>query len=354
MESYAVTHTLGRGAFGQVRRAIHLPTGELAAVKTVFVRTVDGNAANVDGDLALPRNLFRELNALRACEGPHVVRLREAFATGRSLAMVLEHCDTDLRTVLERSRGQMSEAAAKAVATQVLAAVAHVHACGVLHRDVKSANFLFTRRGRLKLADFGLARPLAHGGAADTEGARSSGACTPTAAGTRWYRAPELLFGATSYGAGSDVWAAACVCHEAADARAQPPCQGDSDVHQIALTARLLGAPAHAEEARLDACPDYRKLTLSHDAPYSDEESAHKARARRLLRGRRGGSYASLRSLLSDALRWTPHDRPAARDLRSRAWFFVPPAPLEEEQLVDAIIVPALEGGAKPSGDDEW
>ena len=59
-------------------------------------------AANVDGDLALPRNLFRELNALRACEGPHVVRLREAFATGRSLAMVLEHCDTDLRTVLER------------------------------------------------------------------------------------------------------------------------------------------------------------------------------------------------------------------------------------------------------------
>lgn len=346
---YTFVATVGAGAFGYVRRAVHLPTGTLRAVKTVFVRTVCADSGQ-EANLCLPHNLTREVNALRACAGPHVVTLHETFAVGRSIALALEHCEVDLRTVLRahvkrsgRDASGISEAAAKAIAMQVLSATAHVHASGCLHRDIKAQNFLFTHTGRLKLCDFGLARPLQHGGRADDDVSKATGAVTPTAAGTRWYRSPELLFGARRYGAGNDVWAAACVCHEVADTRARLPCQGEADVHQLVLVAGMLGAPSPTEEERLSVCPDYGKLDLGFEESYVDEQASRAVRARHLLRGRRGGSYGRLRSMLVDAMRWTPQDRLTARDMLARAWFFVAPYALEEEEILHKVLLPAVQ-----------
>ena len=77
---------------------------------------------------------------------------------------------------------------------------------GILHRDIKPANILLSHDGHVKLADFGHARLEAVG----------DRPLYTHAVATRWYRAPELLYGARHYSRGVDIWAVGCVFAELA------------------------------------------------------------------------------------------------------------------------------------------
>lgn len=87
---------------------------------------------------------------------------------------------------------------------QLLSGLEHCHNNGVLHRDIKCSNLLIDYDGNLRIADFGLAsffnpqnkRPMT------------------SRVVTLWYRPPELLLGATSYGVGVDLWSAGCILAE--------------------------------------------------------------------------------------------------------------------------------------------
>ena len=76
-----------------------------------------------------------------------------------------------------------------------------------MHRDLKPSNLLLTESAALKLADFGMARSTG----------TSTGTTRPLyshAVATRWYRAPELLYGAREYGPEVDIWAVGCIFAE--------------------------------------------------------------------------------------------------------------------------------------------
>ena len=164
------------------------------------------------------------------------------------MALVLEHCLTDLRVLLARLRGTALDAAvAKAVAQQLLQALAACHAAGFLHRDVAPSNILVASSGAVKLADFGQARHLPGASSNGVAGEPASdeeevaGGLTPGAAlCTRWYKAPELLFNSRSYGPGVDLWGAGCILAELLAGR--PLFPGSSDIAQLALMSDQLGS----------------------------------------------------------------------------------------------------------------
>ena len=95
-----------------------------------------------------------------------------------------------------------SEAQSKSYSLQLLRGLAFIHSQNIIHRDLKPSNLLISPTRRLKIADFGLARlqddvrPMSHQVA------------------TRWYRAPELLYGARKYNYAVDMWSAGTIIGE--------------------------------------------------------------------------------------------------------------------------------------------
>merc|ERR1712166_1235436 len=99
--------------------------------------------------------------------------------------MVFECLTSDLQEVLQ-AHGPLTEAQTKSYLCMLLRGLQHCHAHRIMHRDLKPANLLISKRGQLKIADFGLARVFAK-----EAGTREYS----HQVATRWYRAPELLYG---------------------------------------------------------------------------------------------------------------------------------------------------------------
>lgn len=92
----------------------------------------------------------------------------------------------------------------KCLMKQLLDGLKHCHSRGVLHRDIKGSNLLIDKNGVLKIADFGLATTI------DPNKKQK----LTSRVVTLWYRPPELLLGATDYGASVDLWSTGCILAE--------------------------------------------------------------------------------------------------------------------------------------------
>eukprot|EP00501_MAST-03F_sp_TOSAG23-6_P000677 GSMAST32.ASY1.ANO1.704.1 assembled CDS len=99
-------------------------------------------------------------------------------------------------------------------------------------------NLLIDMNGRLKLADFGLARAF----------------CIPVI--TLWYRAPEILLGSRHYSTGVDIWSIGCIMAELANKR--PLWPGDSEIDMLFRIFRLLGTPTEKIWPGVSALPDFK------------------------------------------------------------------------------------------------
>ncbi len=137
---------MGRGATGDVYRARHVVTGSLAAVKVLR-----GSPATRQ---SLRRWLTREARAIARLRHPHVLPV---FEVGD------EHLATGFVDGVDlgrRARAVFDPTLKVQLLLQAGSALAHAHAAGVLHLDVKPSNILVDRNDHAFLADFGLSRPI--------------------------------------------------------------------------------------------------------------------------------------------------------------------------------------------------
>jgi serine/threonine-protein kinase 24/25/MST4 len=129
--------------------SIKIATGEELAIKILHLETVRDELDNIQ----------KEISLLSRLDSPYVVQYLGSFLHGTDLNVVMEYMSGgSLRDLMKA--GTLQEAEVAAVLKEVLSGLVFLHAAKVVHRDIKAANILINAAGKVKIADFGVAKEL--------------------------------------------------------------------------------------------------------------------------------------------------------------------------------------------------
>ncbi|KAF6024375.1 Cdk9 [Bugula neritina] len=148
---------VGQGTFGEVFKARCKETGRLVALKKILM---DNEREG------FPITALREIRILQLLKDENVVNLIEICRTKASACnryksmffLVFEFCEHDLAGLLTNPQVRFGLVEQKETMRQLCCGLFFIHRNKILHRDMKAANILITKKGILKLADFGLSR----------------------------------------------------------------------------------------------------------------------------------------------------------------------------------------------------
>ncbi|XP_026191557.1 cyclin-dependent kinase 10 [Cyclospora cayetanensis] len=337
VEDFELLACIGEGTYGRVWKARDTKRSAFVALKQMRLLP---KQSHLEG---LPRGTLREITLLRRLQHPNIVELIE-IAVGPDISrarrptpqelrdegslfcgncfvyLVFEYCERDFADLIEDRQTPFGPGEIKCIMRQLLLAICHLHANKVLHRDVKLSNILLNAAGHIKLADFGLARPFREPPEPSTEGVV-----------TLWYRAPELLLQASTYGPPVDMWAAGCIFAGLLTNR--PFLPGKTEQHQVRLISVMLGTPTPEEWNGLEQLPGYSAFDFSQKRPGA-------------LRKVFSSQTPACTDLLSRLLALDPAKRITARDALAHPYFSEAPAP-SCVRLLSAAAEPVHQAKAK-------
>ncbi|GAB5032908.1 cmgc gsk protein kinase [Nannochloropsis oceanica] len=229
--SYSAERIIGHGSFGVVFQATELETREVVAIKKVLQ------------DKRFKNRELQIMKQLVKLPHPNIVLLKQCFYSNGEkpeelyLNLVLEYIPETVYSVArqhQKAKQPVPLLHVKLYVYQLARALAHIHGLGICHRDIKPQNLLLDPATHvLKLCDFGSAKFLVKGEP------NVSYICS------RYYRAPELIFGSTSYTTSIDIWSEGCVAAELL--LGHPLFPGDSGVDQLVEIIKVLGTPTREE-----------------------------------------------------------------------------------------------------------
>jgi len=240
--NYDAQRMIGHGSFGAVFLAKVVETDEIVAIKKVLQ-----DKRFKSRELQIMRQLMKQPH-------PYIVNLKHHFVSKGSksddiyLNLVLEYVPETIYSVAKyfsRRKEFMPIFSVKLYMYQLSRALAHIHGLGICHRDIKPHNLLVDPvRHVLKLCDFGSAKAFVKG--------------EPNVAYicSRFYRAPELIFGSTDYDTAIDVWSEGCVFAELLIG--SPLFPGSSGVDQLVEIIKILGTPTKEELKCMN--PNYQEF----------------------------------------------------------------------------------------------
>lgn len=315
---YVKGKKLGEGTYANVYLG-HLRSdpAKLVAIKKIKVQK--------EYEEGMAPDAVREIKHLQELSHPNIITLHSVFSSkDQNLNLVLEYLPLgDLEMLIrDTQRVRYGAGDIKAWMGMLTRAVWFCHENFVLHRDIKPNNLLIAADGEVKLADFGLARSFSDPYKVMT-----------TNVITRWYRPPELLYGAKHYSGAVDVWSVGLVFAELI-IRA-PYLPGNTELEQIGLICKAIGTPTEENWPGVTSLPGY-----------TTENTITAVLGKDAYLGRFGTVGMDGVDLLMKTLVLDPKKRITAKDMLKHEWWHKDPKPTRKKEL------PKKSGGEEKVGAD--
>jgi serine/threonine protein kinase len=204
-----ILELVGKGGMGAVYRARQKQLDRIVALKIL--------PPDIGRDALFADRFTREARALAKLNHPGIVTLYEFGESGGQFYFLMEFVDgVNLRQLLQA--GRVSAREALAIVPQICDALQYAHDQGIVHRDIKPENILLDRRGRVKVADFGLAKIMASGSEPAVAHGADAGSAMLTEAGkvmgTPNYMSPEQITAPGEVDHRADIYALGVVFYQ--------------------------------------------------------------------------------------------------------------------------------------------
>lgn len=165
------------------------------AIKVLNLDTIEDEVKDVQQEITL-------LSQLTQAHVQNVTRYQGSFLQGSKLWIIMDYCSGgSINTLLKA--GTFEEKYSAVIIREVLVALQYIHKEGIIHRDIKAANILVTKEGRVQLCDFGVAARLT-----TAELRRTS------MIGTPYWMAPEVIQEGAAYNQKADIWSLGVTLYE--------------------------------------------------------------------------------------------------------------------------------------------
>lgn len=186
LPQYEITAILGRGGMGAVYKGRQTKLNRTVAIKLLPERFTQGG-----DDLNFAKRFEQEAQAMAKLDHPAILSVYDFGETSEGqLYFVMEFVDgMDIHQYLQHHGGKLPQEHALSITAHVLDALDYAHTHGIVHRDIKPANILLNREGRVKIADFGLAKKFGE----HADGNLPALTMSHIAVGTPDFVAPEAL-----------------------------------------------------------------------------------------------------------------------------------------------------------------
>ncbi|XP_065011115.1 mitogen-activated protein kinase kinase kinase 3-like isoform X2 [Musa acuminata AAA Group] len=235
---------IGRGTFGHVYLGFNSESGQMCAIKEVKDIFDDKNSKECLKQLSQEIGLLSQLSHL------NIVQYYGSELAEDTLSVYLEYISGGSIHKLLQEYGPFSEPLIRNYTAQILSGLSYLHERNTVHRDIKGANILVDPNGKIKLADFGMAKHIS--------------SCTSIRSfkGSPYWMAPEIIMNGSGYNLSVDIWSLGCTVLEMASSK--PPWsqyEGVAAIFKIGNSKDIPEIPDHlSSEGK-----DFLKLCLQRD-----------------------------------------------------------------------------------------
>jgi serine/threonine protein kinase len=215
---YRRLETIGKGGYGSVHKGLHIPTGNIVALKIINLDTPEDEVTALQREVAL-------LSQLR--DAPNITKYFGCYLDGARVWIVMEFAQGgSVRDLMKASKDScLEEKHVVILIREVLIGLSYLHRSAIIHRDIKAANILITATGKVMICDFGVSALLS-----TTSSKRN------TVMGTPYWMAPELLQAVPAYDTKADIWSLGIMIYEMV--KGSPPHSNMDQLKVMALIPR--------------------------------------------------------------------------------------------------------------------
>ena len=227
MNNFVVLEQICQTQFSTILRCKNKTTKDIVVLKEISQKKTE-DAPN--------KQVLRELLVLMNFSHPHIVKYNSVFVHHSNIVIEMEFCTSSLSNVIKQISKPFHVAQTKKIIRSIALGLKYLHDHDIIHRDIKPGNIFIDENCIVKLGDFGSSRIITN---------YNNGNLTPLV-GTKWYKAPEIIFGNKIYDKTADIWSFGCLMAELF--LLEPLFPGATDFEMINLIFGFLGFSKEDEE----------------------------------------------------------------------------------------------------------